>query len=531
LRRGHRQWLLAVGLAGMLALGGGCSDDRLLLPAATSGTIEGYLTDGEPLPDDGVMVSIAGVGDPDRRFEMRVRVGADGHYAATVPCGSVIVSFSYLYRARVYHGRDGMTFSRAECETVQVTGETHRVDFACGRAILEVGLPAEIETFDHRCELILAGPDNEVASSSGLLAERRRYDFRLIPPGQYVACLASSRFGDLYLPASYDRDEAETLTVVAGEVTRHTSDLPPLGRVSGTVTGSSQVFGHDVRVHAWRDDGRVMSTNAAPDGAFILEFLTGTTFLLAISSDDIWSYYGGSDLPSATRFELAPGGQIEGLSHVESGLEVVIQGLPAEGSYHRIELFTAAGRNLGHAPDGDGYIPSSPDSSFQFSNLPAGEIYLSVTPAGSGLDWLPQFFDRRETFAEADPIAIPPAGQIGSVTVSVVTGGQIRGRIHGLDGSPPDLTSFRLELHRADSPHAPTRVLGPWDVFYNSTTGDYRLNRLADGDYKLHLLLNGYWTWWPAADTWDDATAISILDHGTVEGVDWHEVAPGLARP
>ena len=518
--RVQSRWWQTVWLLGILGVGNGCGDDRVLLPEAASGTIEGYLTDGEPLPNENTAVYIQSVGNAAQQFETRIQVGADGHYVATVPSGPVIISFRHRYRDRIYHGRDGMTFAQSECETVQVAGGVQRVDFACGRVTLDVGLPEEVENLNLRCGLVPVGEVSDYDSSTGQLLERRRYEFRLVPPGDYYGSFSHSTYGKFYVPATYVRDEAEVLTVVAGENATSTSDLPGVGIVSGTVTGSSQVFGHAVEVYAWNGDDWLVGTQAADDGTFVLRFLAGAEFRLAIRSDEIWGFLGGSDLDSATEFILAPGWPDRG---------PLARGVGTGGRDRRL-----AGPNVlspcyplrrsgPESPSGTGrggpcrFVDRHRPPVFHIA--PRGS-YLSITPEWDATDWLPQFYDRREALAEADPILVPPAGQIGSVAVTVVTGGRIRGRLHGQDGSPPDISTFRLDVHAADNPLVPLRVLDYWDVNYSLATGDYRLNRLLDGDYKLHLLLNGYWIWWPAADTWDDATAIAIVDNCTVEGVD-----------
>jgi hypothetical protein len=509
-------------LAALLATAS-CEDDRhVTFPVSASGTICGTVSDGAPLDSTHVTIWVSSIGNAEPRFESRMHPDATGNYALTVPNGPVVVSITedFCY-SRIYYRQDGLTDHSSEADTIQVEGEVYRADFACGRVTVDVGLPPDLPVESLNCWLV--EPGSNLNNSSGCDYEvdgRLLAEMRLVRPGRYRAALGHYDLGRVYLPATFDSTAAEVLTVVAGQNVRHTSELPALAHLSGSVTGSWQELGIDVpRVEAWRENRGVCSTEVTTDGQFDLGLLLGGPVRLVVMIANMPGYVGGADFASATVFDLEPGEQVTGISHVESGLEIDIVGLWPLGVYQHIHIFDAAGRDLTRRPEGyTGF--SNFGSPLQICNLPAGEIFVSLTPSDSRALWLPQFYDRQDSLAVADPITVPPDGQVGRTTVTLVTGGRIHGRVLGPDGEPAS-GSFYLRVYQADDPDTVVAGIASYDGSFDRDTGDYAINQLRNGDYKVRgLAYGGTWIYWPGVVSFEDAGVVTIENLGEVTGID-----------
>jgi hypothetical protein len=296
--------------------------------------------------------------------------------------------------------------------------------------------------------------------------------------------------------------------------------LPELARVSGSVTGSWQQYQVEhPRVEVWQDGGAIASATVEPDGQFDAAVLLGGPAKIVIWIDDMPSYVGGPDYDSATIYYLEPGDHVTGISRIESGLTLAVDGLVPLSSYYVVHIFDAAGHDLTRRPTGatgiTGYGYRLP-----ISNLTPGMVLVSLAPTSDSAYWLPQFYDRRETLAEADPILVPPDGGIAPVAVALVLGGRIRGHILGPDGEVAT-RNFDLQLFLAADPDSVVADYDPWDVDYDHQTGAYVIRRLPDGDYKLRARLHASpWRYWPGVESFADAGVITIENLGEVTGID-----------
>ena len=143
----------------------------------------------------------------------------------------------------------------------------------------------------------------------------------------------------------------------------------------------------------------------------------------------------GTDFDSATIFDFETGDAVTGITHVESGLECVLTG-----------VLDGYGAHVTVYDDQRDYLATlwSEGDTLRISNLRPGPVYLSMRPGSGASLWLPQYFDRRDSLAVADPVLIPPDGQIAHGAVTLVTGGRIRGRVLDTMGRPPAAERLRM---------------------------------------------------------------------------------------
>jgi hypothetical protein len=501
----------------------GCDDDRTVtFPASASGTIRGRVSDGAPIDSSDVVVRVSSINYSGPRFTAEMHPDANGDFEFTVPNGPVFVSMSSSCDyAEIYYRASGLTFRQSEADTIEVAGEVYRTDFACGRVSVTVDLPPDLPTDYLNCSLL--PPGRAVTSSIGCrydAQDQLSAEMRLVRPGRYRLAVTASSLGGIYLPATLDSNAAPIYTVVAGEALHHVSQLPPLAHLEGSVTGSWQEFGLDVpRVEVWRDNRGVASTEVDADGQFAVDLLQGGPVKIVVWIGSMPGYVGGADLASATVYDLAPGDRVTGISRVESGLDIDFAGFSPFDAYYLVRIFDATGRDLTVSPSGmSGFNAYS--NFLQLSNLTAGDVFLSLAPSNSRAAWLPQFYDRRDSLAAADPIAVPPDGQVGRLTVTFVTGGRIRGHILGADGEPVS-RSFDVQLFAASDSSAYVGDYASWNLDYDHATGAYVLTQLRNGDYKLRARLHASpWRYWPGAESFADAGVVTIENLGEVTGID-----------
>jgi hypothetical protein len=127
--------------------------------------------------------------------------------------------------------------------------------------------------------------------------------------------------------------------------------------------------------------------------------------------------------------------------------------------------------------------------------------------------WAAQWYDGADSFADATPIEITNEGELVRITMHLVEGGRITGRLLTADGQPA--TRRDVVLHdEAAEPLCSKQT--------ERETGDISFVGLANGDYYLatHLGDGVYW-WYDGTDDPDSAQAISIRDYSLVSGVDW----------
>ena len=323
----------------------------------------------------------------------------------------------------------------------------------------------------------------------------------------------------LYLPSGYDPDEAETVEIGAEEpAIIEFSFEQSYGSISGSVTGSWQeAFVSRPEVDAYSADSiRIARVWCEDDGTFMLPLLIAEPVRLLTKCQGLEQWVGGATYAEARVFPLGPGDRITGVSVVECGLIVRLEG-PGNLTRHRasIRLIDAAG----HTFEPDNYS----DNPITICNLPPGEYRLLVYGYCDGEPWASQWYDGAESASAATPITLAP-GELRTVTIHLVEGGRIQGRVLDSDGQPLDY--YYLRLCDADGETL-------CDQGQSRYHGEFSYSGLANGDY--YLAVRTSWDaetcWYPGMREFERATPIRIRDHGTVTGIEWiagseKEVAP-----
>ena len=95
-------------------------------------------------------------------------------------------------------------------------------------------------------------------------------------------------------------------------------------------------------------------------------------------------------------------------------------------------------------------------------------------------------------FADADPITIPAGGGVARVTMTLVRGAQVLGRMLDVDGEPLSTDNMFLMVYATTDSGTVTNLYTNWefeDRLYDEDTGDYVLTQLRAGpvqDARAH---------------------------------------------
>jgi hypothetical protein len=323
-----------------------------------------------------------------------------------------------------------------------------------------------------------------------------------VPAGVYRVSLVRAGDERIWLPPTYEMDEADQVEVEAGEVKNYESTIPSPARLTGTMTGSWRELGTDrplVKIFD-QDSTRIHGTYVDGGGEFSVELYRDMRVRLTTQIDEIERWYGGSDFSGATEFNLELGRETH-VDILESGIGGYLY-----GSGHGVDLYDQDGQLLGHSR----IHPN--ERLFRFANLGPGTYYLRIQ---EGERWVAHWYDGADSIEAAAPVEIAEEGEIVWVRpTNLVEGGSISGQLLDPDGEP--VRSALMELTRAD--YQP-RVLRTQHVA--SEDGHYEQRYLENGEYKLSALTEAWGqVWYPGVADWDSAGVITIEDHSHLMGID-----------
>jgi hypothetical protein len=508
-----RHAVTAVCMAGLLLVAFGCDHEKTSCPGVCRGRIEGYVMGGDGPVMAWLEASYSAEGGP----EISVRAmpdSATGYYQLPVPNGSYVVRAIDLEAGIwLYHSASGMTYRESQAQPVAVQGDPVRADFTGGGVTLDLDAPATLEGEYIHCRLqSLSDEGSRAVSEDRVSGGRAVIRFPLLPPGSYVAQITVNA-NDVWLPHG-DLGSADTIDVVARRMTTYAVRVPSPAHILGTVRGSWQTMGTFepmIYVHRTEDEdivhGAVDST-----GAFALElFAPGPVRLRVRFFTGPNRWVGGSDFAGATVFEVDSAQTLSGISVVESGIQCRLVGPPEDDLGHcAISLWDGDGRAiLQDALVWDNPIP--------ICDLDPGTYRLQVAPESRLQNWFARFYSGADSLSAATPIVISTAGETVPITLQLVVGGEISGRVTGSDGVPARYASVFL-APAAD----PAQVALAGETAGSRDPGAFTIPRLHTGDYKIGARSGAApVTWYPGTAAWDSAGVIHVVEGNEVSGIDW----------
>ncbi len=469
-------------------------------PVYEVGAVEGYVLAG----GEGASITVgARAHEGDRRGQVIVSTLSDstGWFRLELPTG--------LYRLET-DPENAIVHSSDARDTITITPHVHRHDLMRGRAQVRIRVPGELNgeffTLAIPSSYFLDRDSQTAQVQDGVLD----FDFPVLQPQSYTMELEpTGSAARLYLPGTYDPDEAETVEIGVEEpVIIETSFEESYGSISGSIVGSWQEasVGRPYVDAFSADSVQIVQVWCKEDGTFRVPLLIAEPVRLLAECQGLGQWVGGATYEEAQTFSLEPGDRLTGVSIVECGLLVWLEG-PGVLSYHRAS--TRLVDVAGHTFEPINYA----DNPIAICNLAPGEYRLLVHGYCDGEPWASQWYDGAESVSAATPIALEP-GELRTVTIHLVEGGGIQGRVLVPDGEPLHCYYFRI----CDAGGEP--LCGQWQWICDEA---FSYSGLANGVYYLAARTTGSveaW-WYPGTTEFDSAVPIEIRDHSIVTGIEW----------
>ena len=498
-------------VAGVLALTGfGCHEERTSCPTVGNGAIQGYVLGGGRSVQALVWAESC---VPDPLVRANTHTDSTGRYELPLPRGEYFLSVQVdTLNATLSYSHAGPVAPSFRGDTIHVEDTPVRIDLVGGALELRLRSPSELEDKPVQCEI------RSLRSSFRAQLRKRpsggsaAYRFSLLPPDEYTLALRLP-YGILYWLPSGDLTSVERISVTSGATTSRSARLPTPAHILGEVRGSWQTLGAEAPAITAYDPDHIQIGRATVDGAggFSLAVFHPGPARLLVQTAGIPLWVGGHDFETAMVFEVDTAETITGVSVVESGilcrLETEILG--AIESF-RISLRDARGTSL--------------LETFAFSNpiplpgLHTGSHFLEIRPAEPRQTWLAQWYDQQDSLSEATPIVVSTEGEVVPVTVHLLEGGRISGRVLDHDGTPVENPQIYA------GPAADSTQVAYVDMGAASYgPGGFTVLRLRTGDYKVGVLVRSpsRISWYPGTTAWDSAGAIPVVQGSEVQGIEW----------
>ena len=495
----------ALALAGVLAaalLLNSCGEDTpTSYPYYRIGSVEGYIYSG----GEGISTRIVAQPwghDLPAQGSITTRSDSSGWYHLELPVG--------LFTLEAQDA-DFMFSTQDDPDTVRVTPHFLRKDIHYGHAVIRIGMPAACE--GQRYYLYLRWQDNHHATEDALVEDGVLvYDLPFVPPDTYHLELNGPSANRVLLPGGYyPADEGDALTISTASVTTYTCDFSSdYAVIAGRITGSwQQTVGTSPVVYACMADSTPVSgVSCGADGSFVCRVLVPRTVRVQAEINGVRSWVGEGGYQNARVFDLQPGDSISGVSLVESGIEVALEGPGNLILYHpEITVVNEEGREVSPY--------SSTENPIRICNLRPGRWYVHVGGSCTDRPWASRWFGGTDVFESATPIDLG-AGELRRIVVTLEPGGSISGV-----GPPTGGYASASNHYGLFSSDGEPVCAGGYDGYGWFSDRTFRFEGLADGDYYLAAGIDYVAWWYPGTADFAAATPLTIVDHAEITGIQW----------
>jgi len=529
-------------LAVLLAVGSGCAEFGDPWSGIPAGRLEGRVVAGASPVEARVYYERLG-GDSRERFEGALVVDEAGSFGLDVPVGDYLVFLRVAGTGeRIYYAEPDPVYEEDAADTLAVAAANSPVvvEFALGSLDVDLSLPSGLEGY--KGYLRVLAPGQQEGGSVATQIATRWFEVEngwiftaptFLLPGEYLVELDLREppvWQDgydceaLWLPGTRDMTTATRFAVAAG-IAAHAVvpvAVEPL-RVSGRVGGAWLDLGLTSNPHIVATDldslELIEPLVVDDDGAFDFDLLLPAEFKLQVRHnyrDGTW--FGGPRFADAEILAIGPGESITGLEIQQCGLRLVVAAPPVGSGSAWCDLYDATGVELlAHYT-----VYFQNQYQVGISNLCPGSYLLRLGYDASSVgefSWLPQWYDRADSPAEARPILLAAPGDIATLDLVFELGGTLAGRL-----VPSPTSSYIAFVCPVDQ----IQDLGHVSVYSDG----YTFLGLPDGRYKVgtadwedyHWGADGFppsgTTWYPSTPDWDAAGVVEIVGGGTVTGVD-----------
>ncbi len=495
-------FIVAGALLALLFLGSCNSETPTMCPTTGVGVLEGYLR----VTGQGLTARIEArdlEGPNPRNIVAATTTDSTGWYRLELPTG--------LYQLVVSPNSSSSSTSELY-DTIRVLPRVFRFDLKRGRAEIRISMPDDQE--GGRFSLRLRNPDlgsmNESARvEEGVLV----FEFPALVPAVYTMDFDGGDLVDnYYLPGFDDSSDADNLEVDLDNAAVYEADFrDSYASISGSITGSWEISGPGLMpdMEVVSPDSQLVGRGQHNyDGTFTCGFLLPRTVLLRSEYRRVIQWIGGETFETARVFDLQPGDRITGVTVVESGIKVYLDG-PGNLTLHRPVVTIRAASGEEFHPD------SNFDNPFVISNLRSGRYYLYVEGYCENAIWASQWYGGAESFDGAVAIDLAE-GELRQITMELVRGGRIEGNLLRSDGTRPRYVNYGL-FDPAGEPECPGSY--QWRSF---DQGIFSFQGLGDGDYFLAVQTGGDEIWWyPGTRLFSEATPLAIENHTDLTEINW----------
>lgn len=349
------------------------------------------------------------------------------------------------------------------------------------------------------------------------------YEIEELSAGKYrVKFEGGDNYVDRWFEDAANEFEAEVLSISSKLTEGVNAELPPAGRIEGTVTDAVTHLGvEDVFVCPTRegsfialeceqtDAGGHYRLGGLPPGSYTVSFSAGPD---PASRDYLGEVYKDSlDVGGATPVAVSGGAATTGIdAALEKGARITgtvtdESGEPVSGVTICAEL-PKPRRNFG--PCGS----SGEDGTYTIYRVPSGKYRVGFFPGPTG-NYLSQYYDDQPTRKLAGTIEASAPGTVPNIDAVMHPGGQIEGTVSDEETAAPIANAYACAIEIGSE--------GGKRCDPTATDGTYAIGALPTGNYEVIFKgSNGY-----GSERWND---LSIDETGTPVAVTAGEPVTGI---
>jgi len=460
---------------------------------------------------------------------------AGGEYTLSgLATGEYVVEFSGPYDSSVeyaeqyYEGKS----SYSEADPVVVTAGAAKTDIDA--AMLAMGeITGTVTSASSNsplagiqvCPLTTYGGYGGQCTTSNAKGE---YSISGLSTGEYKVDFSIPYGSNLnYLPQYYNGKESESeagsISVSIGSVTSEIdAAMQTGGEITGKVTNASNKAGlGGIEVCPQKATGSSSSAQCAASnangeyklvglatGEYWVEFYSDTGANFVTQYYDAKSSYSEANLVSVTAGSTTP--EIDAAMVVGGRIAGKVTDASTKAALADIQVCAQpkTGGGESHCTD------TNAGGEYTLVGLATGEYEVEFsTPYGSNLNYLPQYYDGKESVGEATAVAVTVGATAGGIDAAMNPGGKIAGKV--TDAATRDgLGDVEVCLEASQATYFS-------DCVYTNGDGEYAIAGLATGEYKVEFeSFAGYSTqYYDNKGSASEADPVSVTEGSTTPNI------------
>jgi hypothetical protein len=292
--------------------------------------------------------------------------------------------------------------------------------------------------------------------------------------GKSVRVLLGAALGSIVLMAIVPIAAAQAAGTIQGIVTEAAGANAPLEGVEVEVLNASS---EEFIESAQTDSAGEYHVEGLPAGTYKVDFTP------AFGSEFVGQFFEKvSTFAAATPVTVSDGATTTGIDAQLVKGATVSGTVKAEGAALAGAEVIVFPIGLGE-PSFIGFATSKADGSYSVAGVPPGEYAVEFEP-GQGQNLVPQFWEAKESFAQATPVPVSGETAVPGIDANLHVGAQISGAVTDASTHQPVANVFVV----ATSSRGPEFFGGAAETDAN---GQYTIPGLATGSYTLEFFAEG----------------------------------------